>query len=192
MAVTTTTHYADNLRAIISWLEIYTGVGTGKVIFLNQETERPAKPYAGILITTSGLRFGQDYVEQTFDDANQRVQQKTSGPRQLVAQVEVYTDPPVNLDTKDAAQMLEDAMLALDTLEVRDAFRAAKIGLLNHTQINRLDEQFNDRWERRAQADITFLYSGEIFDDGVGPSGDWIETVQTPNEKDGTLDPGQT
>lgn len=175
MALTNTTDHEGNLRTILNWLEVYSGVGAGKVIWLNQETSRPAKPYAGILIITSGLRFGFDHVQESF--VGDRIQRQISGPRQLVAQCEVYTDPPATLATADAAQMLEDALLSLDTEEVRDAFRAAKIGVLSHGQINRLDEQFGDRWERRAQVDINFTYSGEIFDDGGGSSGDWIENA---------------
>ncbi len=185
--ITSTTHYEDNLRAILNWVEVYTGVGAGNVIWLDQDTPRPPKPYAGILIINSGMRFGFDYVDRTFDDPNQRVQRKTSGPRQLVAQIEVYTDPVKTLAEKDAPRMLEDALMALDSIEVRDAFRVAKIGVLNHTLVNRLDEQFGDRWERRAQADVTFLYSGEMFDDGVGPSGDWVETVEVLTESNGNL-----
>ncbi len=185
MAITTITDYEANLRAILNWLETYSGLGAGNVIWLNQEVSRPAKPYGGILVMNSGLRFGLDHVEQTFDIPSQNVQRKISGPRQLVAQIEVYTDPPATLADADAAQMLENALTALDTEEVRDAFRVAKIGVLSHTQINRLDEQFGDRWERRAQADVNFTYSGETFDDGAGSSGDWVESVQIPSEDNG-------
>ena len=135
----------------------------------------------------TGLRFGFDHTDQQFDTPSNKVQRQTSGPRQLVAQCEVYTDPPATLDVLDAAQRLESALFALDTEEVRDTFRAAKIGVLSHGQINRFDEQFGDRWERRAQADVKFTYSGETFDDGAGSTGDWIETVETPTESNGNL-----
>lgn len=182
MTVSVTTDHEANLRAILNWFEVYTGVGAGNVIWLNQATSRPAKPYGGILITSNGLRFGFDHVDQQFDVPTQAVQRQTSGPRQLVCQCEVYTDPPTTLAGLDAAQRLENALLALDSEEVRDAFRAAKIGLLSHGQINRLDEQFGDRWERRAQVDVSFTYSGETFDDGGGSTGDWVETVEVPSE----------
>lgn len=190
MTVTVTTDHEANLRTILNWLETYTGVGAGKAVWLNQETPRQAKPYCGILVTNSGLRFGLDHVEQTYDALTGRIQRQTSGPRQLVAQCEVYTDPPAALSDLDAAQRLENALLALDTEEVRDTFRAAKIGVISHGQINRLDEFFNNRWERRAQVDVVFTYSGETFDDGGGDSGDWIETVQIPSEKNGNFDYG--
>lgn len=187
MAVTVTTDYELNLRTILNWLETYSGVGAGNAIWLNQETPRPAKPYAGILILNSGLRFGTDHVEETFDVPGEVIQRLNSGPRQMIAQCEVYTDPPATLAATEASRMLENALLALDTELVRDVFRAAKIGVLSHTQINRLDEQFNDRWERRAQTDIVFTYSGETFDDGADGSGNWIETVESPTEDNGNL-----
>lgn len=183
MALTITTDFESNLRTILNWVETYSGLGAGKVIWLNQEVPRPAKPYAGILIFAQNVRFGFDHVEDTF--AGNRVQQQTSGPRQLTAQIEVYTDPPATLAGLDAAQRLENALLALDSQAVRDAFRAAKLGMLSHGSINRLDEQFGDRWERRAQADVLFTYSGETFDDGVGPEGDWVQTVEVPTESNG-------
>ncbi len=187
MTITFTTDHEANLRTILNWLETYSGVGAGKVVWLNQEVPRPTKPYAGILIMNSGMRFGFDYVDETFDDPSQAIQRQTSGPRQLMAQCEVYTDPPATLADADAAQRLEDALVALDTEVVRDAFRAAKIGVLSHGQINRLDEQFGDRWERRAQVDVMFTYSGETFDDGGAGSGDPIETVEIPTEDNGNL-----
>lgn len=185
MTLTVTTDHESNLRTILNWLEVYSGVGADKAIWLNQEIKRPAKPYVGILILNSGLRFGTDHVEETFDVGNQVIQRQTSGPRQLIAQCEVYTDPPATLSVADAAQMLENALLSLDSELVRDSFRSAKLGVLSHTQINRLDEQFGDRWERRAQADVIFTYSGETFDDGLGGSGNWIETVEIPTESNG-------
>lgn len=187
MTLTVTTDHEANLRTILNWLETYSGVGAGKAIWLNQKIGRPAKPYAGIIILNSGLRFGMDSVKETFDVPTQAIQRLTSGPRQLVAQCEVYTDPPATLATADAAQMLENALLALESELVRDTFRAAKIGMLSHTQVNRLDEQFGDRWERRAQADVVFTYSGETFDDGGAGSGNWIETVENPTEDNGNL-----
>lgn len=188
MAVTSTTDHEANLRAILNWLETATGL---TVIWLNQEVARPAKPYAGILILNSGQRFGFDYVDQTFDIPSDSVQRQTSGPRQLRAQIEVYTDTPADLTVNDAARLLEIALDTLDTEGVRDAFRAAKLGMLSHGIINRLDEQFGDRWERRAQVDIMFTYSGETFDDGAGASGDWIETVEVPSEDNGNANIGE-
>lgn len=177
MTITVTTDYEGNLRTILNWLETYSGVGEGKVIWMNQKTSRPEKPYAGILIINTGLRFGFDSVVETFDVPSNLIQRQTSGPRQLTAQCEVYTDPPATLADLDAAQRLENALLALETELVRDSFRTAKIGMLSHGIINRLDEQFGDRWERRAQVDVAFMYSGETFDDGGAGSGDWIENA---------------
>ena len=176
MTLTVTTDRPQIYQTIIEWLETYTGVGAGKVIFLNQEIPRPAKPYVGILILNRGIKTGFDDVISSFDVPSQKVQRITAGPRQLVVQIEVYTDPSESLDDTEADELLENALLALETEDVRETFRVAKIGLLNQTTINRLDEQLGERWERRAQADITITYSGETFDDGA-TSGNWVETV---------------
>ncbi len=191
MTLTVTTDRAQIYATLIEWLEIYSGVGSGKVDFLGQEVSRLAKPYATIMILSRGIKTGEDDVISSYDPGTEKIQRITAGPRQLVLQIEVYTDPATDLadaaSNPEADELLENALLALDTEPVRELFRTAKIGLLGPpTPINRLDEQLGERWERRAQADITITYSGETFDDGAD-SGNWVETVEIPTEENGNL-----
>ena len=184
MALTITTDFILIRKTIYDWLLAYAGVGS--VIYSSQEVSRETKPYASILINNGSLRSGHDEERLEFNVPNNVIERRTSGPRQMIVQCEVYSDPAVAPTDLEAAELLERALLALDAEVVKEAFRAAKIGILSHTPIIRLDEQLGDRWERRALSDITITYSGETFDDGLtGESGNIVETVEVPTEDNG-------
>lgn len=186
MTITVTTDRKLIYDTIREWLGVYSGLGVDKVMFLNQSASRLQKPYATIMILNRGIKTGFDDVISSFDVPTQKIQRITAGPRLLICQIEVFTDPASEANDSEADEILENALLALDTEEVKELFRAAKIGQLTETPINRLDEQLGERWERRAQSDVTFAYSGETFDDGA-TSGNWVETVEIPTEENGNL-----
>lgn len=177
MTVTVTTDRQLLRQTLIGWLSTYTGIPAERIIYANQATPRPAKPYATILFPTMNVKTGFDESDASFNASTQLIERTTHGPRTFTAQVEVFTDVASTPHADEAAELLENALLALDTVAVRDAFQAAKLGMFGHTSVNRLDEQFGERWERRAQADVSLCYSGETFDDGGQGSGDWIKTV---------------
>ena len=184
MTLSITTDFILIRKTIYDWLLAYSGVSS--VIYASQEVTRPAKPYASIIITSTSLRFGHDEERQNFNVANDVLERRTSGTRQMIVQCEVYSDPATVPTDLEAAELLENALLALDSELVKSSFRDAKIGILSHTPIIRLDEQLGDRWERRALSDVTFTYSGETFDDGLtGESGNIVETVEIPTEDNG-------
>jgi len=179
MTLTITTDHALIRETIRTWLETYAGV---TVMYLNQKISKQAKPYGTILVLSSSLKTGLDEDREAYNVSNDVIERTTTGPRQLVAQCEIYSEP-AGPGVDEAAELLENALLALDTVLVQDTFRAAKIGVLGHTTVTRLDDQLGDRWERRAVADVTFTYSGETFDDGLtGESGNIVETVEIPTE----------
>lgn len=179
------TDYNAMRAAILTWLTTYAGLSDA--VFKNQAAPRPAKPYAGILITSDGTKIGIDERRPSFDAGNNVIQLNTTGPRKMNVQVDIYSDPAKSTSDIEAADYLNTALLMLDTLAIEELFKSANLALLNHTSINRLDEQLGNRWERRAQVDLTFLYTGETFDDGSGSSGDWIETVEIPTMINGNL-----
>lgn len=185
--ITDTTNYAGLKTAIRDWLLNYSG-GLTDVIFSNQAEGRPAKPYATILIIVSGIKLGlDDDVIQTFDVPGQAIQREHLGPRQMTIQIEIYSEPAQALTDREAADYLNQALHATESIPVRDLFRNAGIALARYTAPNRLDEQLGERWERRSQTDLTINYTGSIFDDGGAGSGDWVETVETPLEQNGNL-----
>lgn len=186
MTLSVTTDRQTILAAIVQWFETYSGLGTGKVIWANQKTPRLAKPYATLRITGQGIKTGFDETRPQFNGTSSAIERTYTGPRQLVVQCDVYTDPATAPGQLEAVDYLENALLSLETQPVRDLLRTAKLGHLTEGTMMRLDEQLGDRWERRAEVDVTFTYSGEMFDDGLtGESGNWIETVEAPTEDNG-------
>lgn len=185
MAITILTDYNAMRQALLTWITTYGGLADA--IFKNQDAKRPAKPYGAILITGDGVRFGRDEARQSYDVGNQVIQRNTIGPRRMNVQLDVYSDPAQSTGELEASDYLNNLLLTLDTVAVHELFKSANLAYLDHTSINRLDEQLGDRWERRAQVDLTFLYTGETFDDGGGSSGDWIETAEIPTTNNGNL-----
>lgn len=184
MALSITTDFILIRKTIYDWLLTYTGVNS--VIYVGQEVSRPAKPYASMLINNGSLRSGHDEERNEYNGTSGQLERRTSGTRQMIVQCEVYSDPAKLPTELEAAELLERALLALDSELVKSAFRDAKIGILSHTPIIRLDDQTGDRWERRALSDVTFTYSGETFDDGLtGETGNIVETVEVPTEENG-------
>lgn len=184
MTIAVTTNYVNIIQAVRNWLITYAPLA--QVIFLNQAELRPAPPYAAIMVTSDNLTFGLDYVDQQHDGINNVITRNYEGPRQMKVQVDVYTVPAKATTDLEAQDYLNRALLSLQTLQARALFRAAKMTVLNHTPLNRLDEQLGERWERRAQTDLTILYSGELFDDGrTGEDGNYIQTVQVPTQENG-------
>jgi len=181
MTLTVTTDFILIRKTIYDWLLTYASVNS--VIYTNQEVNRPTKPYASILINNGSLRFGHDEERNSYNGTSGVLERTTSGTRQMVVQCEVYSDPATTPNDLEAAELLESALLALDSEAVKSVFRAAKIGILSHTPVIRLDDQTGDRWERRALSDVIFTYSGETFDDGLtGETGNIVETVEIPTE----------
>lgn len=190
MTVTVTTDRTTFRRAIIAWVAAGTGIDASKIIWGDQTAPRPAKPYATILFPSLTMPGLSDDTEQTFNASTQAVERRSSGPRLITAQIDVYSDPATSANSAEAAELMTNTVDLLQTVSVRDSFRAAKIGVISQTAVQRMDEQLGERWERRAMAEVTFSYSAETFDDGGAGTGGWIDTVAVPSEKTGTADYG--
>ena len=182
--ITDQTNYSGAQQAIISWLVDHAGIAS--VIFGNQVGDRPAKPYATILVISDGNKTGFDDVVKEYDEPSEQVQTTHLGPRTMTLQLMVYSEPAADIATREANHYLNFALACLESGEVRDLFRNAGIAVLNHTAPQKLDQQLGERWERRSQTDLTFSYTSKIFDDGGSGSGNWIETVVMPAESNGT------
>jgi len=180
MAIALLTDFKAFMDAIETWLTTSTGVAT--VIDKNQAEGRPAKPYIAIKINTRGIRFGFDDVIENYNAVSEVIERNVAGPRKMMLQVEVYTDPKDLATDNEAGDLLEVALMSLEQTFFVELFNSANFSILDHTPINNLDEQLGERWERRAQTDLTLLYTGETFNDGDDGSGNWIETADAPTE----------
>lgn len=186
MPITVETNYAAIMGAIKGWLETYAGLGAGKVMWLNQETERLQKPYGTLYVVSDGVAFGNDEARDAFNAGTNKLDRQTTGPRQMVVQAEVYSDPATAAGQFEARHRLLNALQALELGVVMDSMGSAGLSYLGHEAVNELDEQLGDRWERRAQVDITFLYTASTLQDGTDAV-QWIETVEVPQEGSGLI-----
>lgn len=185
MAITLKTDFDTMMNAIESWLKTSTGVAN--VVDKNQIGDRPAKPYATIKINTRSIRLGYDDAIETFNSVTNVIERNVAGPRKMMLQVEIYTAPKTAIGQNEASELLETALLTLEQPFFVELFNSANFSILSHTSINNLDEQLGERWERRAQSDLTLLYTGETFNDGADGSGNWIQTVESPTEANNNL-----
>ncbi len=186
MAITIVTDYTAMKNSILKWLRENSGAGMGSAIFLNQKTDRPTKPYATLQVTSDNIKTGDDDVRQEFvGGASPTLSYRTVGLREMMVQVEIYTEPANGVNDLEAADRLNYALMVLDHPSIVQEFNDANITILGHTPVIRLDEQLGERWERRAASDLRILYTAESVDDGG--FGEWVETVQTPTQENGNL-----
>ncbi len=185
MAIVLKTDFDAIMTAIESWIKTSTSIAN--VIEKNQLGDRPEKPYAAIKINSRGIRIGFDEDIENFNTGSNVIERSIVGPRKMTLQLEFYTDPKTAMGQNEAGDLLEIALLTLEQPFFVDLFNSAKFSVLDHTAINNLDEQLGERWERRAQSDLTLLYTGETFNDGDDGSGNWIQTVELPTESNSNL-----
>src|SRR3990172_2090902 len=170
-------------QTLEDWLTTYAGIA--RMFWTKKKTPRPAKPYGTIFFPSGSIKSGFDEEIQSFNYPTQSVERLTHGPRLITVQVELYSKPAEIAHEAEAYEMRENALLALDTHAVRELFRAAKIGLISHTPVQRMDDQLGERWERRALAELTLSYSGETLHNGGSGVGNWIRTVEVPTDANG-------
>jgi len=185
MAIVLVTDYGVMKAALLAWLEQQSGAAMGSAIFLNQEADRPAKPYATIQVIADNIRTGTDDVRPEYDGGVPALKYRTVGMREMTAQVQIYTDPATSVADIEAADRLNQALITLDHPSIDKQFNDANISILGHTSVIRLDEQLGERWERRASADLRIMYTAESIDDGS--FGEWVESVQIPTVDNGNL-----
>ncbi len=185
MAIILITDYAAMKSAILNWIKDQSGSGMGEAIFLNQEVDRPEKPYATVQIISDNIKTGYDDVRPIYDGGIPSLKYKTVGLREMTVQIQIYTEPAKSVTDVEAADRLNQALITLDHPSIHKLFNDANISILGHTSVIRLDEQLGERWERRASSDLRIMYTAESIDDGS--FGEWIETVEIPRVDNGNL-----
>ncbi len=142
----------DVKEAILTWAKEAFGF---EVLWADQDYPRAAKPYATLKwFADIPLGFAERLQTELALDVEERVQEI----KRLTVQVEVYTGPASDTATPEALELLEGALLELQSEQVLLDFRVAQISFLSHETVLRLDEFDGDRWERRALCDVHFLH----------------------------------
>lgn len=179
MSYWATGHWADEYWTDGHWVEVLAGAeeaildwvrqafGVDEVIWIDQAAPRLAFPYITMRWfsdTEIGLAEQVQFYHQLALDVRERVEQT----RRLTIQLEVYTGVAGDLATLEAMEVLETGLLHLQTRQIRELFRAARISFLSHEKPLRLDEFNGRRWERRALCDIHFLHIATTAPGSVG------------------------
>lgn len=170
MPLVNQTPFALHKAAIRNWLSVRSGIDLDKVIWINQITPRPVNPFATMQFTSRGTKIGEDYIQEVQN--GNVIERHYLGIRELIVQVEIYTDPTDSDAALGAMELLEQALAALSMRQVIDDFQAADLASMNYEVIRIDDEQVGERWERRAVADVRFSYRTILFDDGTDPAPD--------------------
>jgi len=185
MAIILITDYAAMKGALLQWLREQSGASMGKAIFLNQETDRPDRPYATLQVIADNIKTGDDDIRPEYDGGVPELKYRTVGLREMTVNVQIYTEPAGLVSDIEAADRLNQALITLDHPSIHKQFNDANISILGHTPVIRLDEQLGERWERRASSDLRILYTAESVDDGS--FGEWVEQVEYPTRDNGNL-----
>lgn len=189
MPLVNQTQTALHRAAIKTWFQERSGLGSDKIIWLNQPTPRKALPAGTLQILSRGKKIGEDYVQEVLNAGI--IERHYLGVREMTIQCEIYTDP-ASVDTDlEALELLDQALAALSMRQVIDAFQVANIAMLDYEILNTNDAQIGERWERRATADVRFTYRSIIFDDGTDAApddGQFIErTIVDTDYNDGEI-----
>ena len=135
------------------------------VVWYAQEAPRLPTPYATLhWFSDRPIGFAEQLHTQLALDVEERVQEL----RQLTVQIEVYAGPATDTATPEALELLEAALLTLQSSEVTREFRQSRIAFLSHETLLNLDEFEGDRWERRALCDVHFLHLLTTDPESVG------------------------
>ncbi len=135
------------------------------VVWYAQEAPRLPTPYATLhWFSDRPIGFAEQLHTQLALDVEERVQEL----RHLTVQIEVYAGPATDTATPEALELLEAALLTLQSSEVIREFRQSRIAFLSHETLLNLDEFEGDRWERRALCDVHFLHLLTTDPESVG------------------------
>jgi len=181
------TQTALHRAAIFTWFAVRTGLGTSKIVWANQITPRKALPSGSIQILNRGKKIGEDYLQEVLN--GNIIERHYLGVREMIAQFEVYTVPATADTDLEALELLEQALAALNMRQVIDDFQTANIAALDYEILNVTDAQIEERWERRAAADVRFSYRTILFDDGTDSApddGTYIQTIDDITQVNGT------
>ena len=186
MPLVNQTDYVGFKGALYTWFRDKSGLGAGKVLWLNQPTPARAKPYGTLQMLSRGKIIGQDYLKEK--QSGNVIERTYIGLREMIVQVQTFSIPADDDSDFEALETLEQALAALSMQQVMDAFRIANLGVMDYDILSTADEQAGERWERRAVADLRLTYRTILFDDGTDASpddGTFIENIESITEDAG-------
>ena len=145
------------------------------VLWYAQEAPRLPTPYATLhWMSDRPIGLAERLHTQLALDVQERVQEL----RLLTVQVEVYAGPATDTGTPEALELLEAALLTLQSREVTRELSQSSIAFMSHEALLNLDDFNGDRWERRALCDVHFMHLLTSDPESVGRIDTAVPTYQ--------------
>lgn len=157
-------------EAIVAWVQTYSGLPVKSVAWVNQQEPKLAKPFASLYYFADDQEYGLPIRNDYYNENLDQLQTQYLNLRSFKIQLEFYSIPSTGIGQLEAADYLRSTLAVLRTDDVCSAFAAAGFAFLERSNITRMDDILDVRWERRSVVDLTFLYQENLFDDGADKS----------------------
>ena len=154
--------------AILAWFQSASGLASGHVLWGNQRTPNPARPYAKLKRTglrdAGGIGGELSYDYSAARAAGKEIVETVVSRKSFTVSCIVYSDAVVGDDqetllgvaTRTAAEYAEDARTALSLPTVVAALGVAGIASWDSSPIRDIPEQKGNLWLSRAELEVTF------------------------------------
>lgn len=137
--------------ALYSWINNVLGVDTG-VIFAYPNAPRPSSSYALINVYTNSSLGHEESI--SVDNGDGTIDNTYSESKTITASVNLYYS--------GAYQKAITLSESLSKVTVYEALYGDGLGLISITPVQKIPEQIDQKWEERAQFDVTFTYRSEV------------------------------
>lgn len=177
-----TTDWEAVENAIRAWVVTGSGLPADKVIWANQDGDRPEDPF--ITIALSGLHGrGMDTVESSTDlnrPAGEEIRLNVKGLREMTASVQAFTDATTG--NSGARALLMKVQAALRLPSIRDALGALSLSPFDPGDVQVFPIVFPTGFEGRGTLAVRF-YVMQTVDEFTG----YISSVELTNTSTGDV-----
>lgn len=152
--------YSAITEAVRVWLRDATALPDGQVILQDQAGPQLQPPYATVKIGSTSKPFSADYVGHNTDltqPAGQEVERFITGPRQIIASLQVYTKG--TFGGAGATALLSNARDQLELGSVMAAFSAAGFAVNDVSDVRNLSALLTTNFQGRAHLELTLAAS---------------------------------
>jgi hypothetical protein len=133
-----------------SWFKTISGLD--RIIWANQSSYRPQKPYGTLNLIAFPKPVGLP-ERRTAEENNQGYEYLYEN-QSFTLSFQIYSDHIDSAD--DALNLMHRTSMSSHTLPNLDTLKSYNVVLVDKMQIQNVDEQLGNRWERRSQQDYLF------------------------------------
>lgn len=158
----------DTIRlGIYDWVKSElagTDVTADKIMWLNQDAPRPARPYVGLNVLVGPGRVGHDALTEVTPGVYDLV-----GVREMTCSVNVYGER--------ADAFVDQLMCSLEKPTVQERLATFGLAMIEQSDPTDLTALIETRWEARSQFDVRFRVTSKTRDN-VG----YVQSVELENQ----------